>query len=341
MFIKLCMGPLTNDKSKKWFLILAGVAVFLVMGLRGDNYQNVYDLRVYKDFYESIGRTEWGQIYEVTEFEYGYTLLNKILYTLFPFSQFIILFSAFFCVFSVCRFIYLNSENVFFSFLFYVTLGSMGFMLTGLRQAIAICICLYGVEFAKKEKIFKFLFTVILAITMHRTAFFFFPFYFIVNNKYIKKRRGFIIVIVVALIIFAPALLAFGKSITQGELQAAEEALFTMNGIVPILLYVIGLIAQYCLYYKDEKNDNTAIISIMLSLGLGLYFLRFYNMALERFSYYYTQSSYICLTNIFGFIKKGESRTIAKILAVVLALILFARRLQTADYANYVFFWNI
>lgn len=341
LLVRLFMGKLTDARSKKNFLFLAGVAVFLIMGLRGSGYENIYDLNVYKDFYESMGNTDWEYILDNTPFEYGYTILNKFLYTFFPFPQFIIIFSSGFCVFSVCRFIYLNSEDVFYSFLFYVTLGSMGFMLTGLRQAIAICLCLYAVEHVKKEKLIKFLCVTILAATIHKSALIFLPFYFISNIKRIKRSRWSIVLITSVVFAFIPFILKFGKFLTQGELMSSEEAQYSFNGIVPILLYLIGLFAQFYLYHNNDENDNKiADISIMLSLGLGLYFMRFYNMALERLALYYTQASYICLVNFFGVFKKDKLLMLMKFFAIVLAMLLFVKRLQTAGYADYSFFWN-
>lgn len=343
LFTHVVIGSLTTAKDKKKFLWIVGIVTFLVMGLRGGNYTNVYDLRVYGDFYDKMCRTPWSKIFDVSEFEVGYAVLNKALSIVFPFTQAIILFEAAFCVFCVCYFIYKNTDKVFWAFFFYVTLGSMGFMLTGFRQAIAMSICLLSVEFIKKKKLIWFIIFLALAITIHSSALVFLPLYFVVQSKFIQKKKERLLFVVILMMVYSPYILEFGKFLSQGELKASDTAVFSFNGIVPILLFSIGLLSQIVID-GDKKRESVSLISSpMMALGLGLYLMRFYNMALERLAWYYTQASYICLANSFMLIKITKNNKyvyIYKLLIIGLAFMLFYKRLQTADYAAYNFFWN-
>ena len=338
------IGPLTTDKSKKIFLACVGTATFLVMGLRGGNYANVYDLRVYGSFYDTIIETPWANIFEVSDFEVGYVLLNKILSIFFPFTQAIILFEAAFCVLSVCYFIYNNTNNVFFAFYFYVTLGSMGFMLTGFRQAIAMCVCLFAIEAIKKKKLIRYILLILIAFSIHKSAIVFLPLYFIAASKLIRKRRWLIIPIVIVMVIFAPAILEFGNLISDGELVSSDEAVFSFNGIVPVILFVASLIIQLIWEkIRGEENETSrdnSVMAPMIAIGLGFYVMRYYNFAIERLAWYYTQASYICLAGFFSIWKNDQYKVIIKIVAIILGFVLFYKRLQTADYAQYSFFWN-
>lgn len=338
--VRALMVSIDTPYKKRQFLWVVGIVTFLVIGLRGGNYENVYDLKVYTEFYEVIGKTPWSQAILNTEFEIGYVILNKLLYMILPFKQAIVLFEAGFCVFSVCYFIYHNSENVFWPFFFYVTLGSMSFMLTGFRQAIAICVCLLSVELIKKKKWFWFIVVVLLASTFHSSALVFIVSYFVVNSKFIQKRKWSLVFVVIAMMILAPQIIGLGKFFSQGELVASDTATYSLNGIVPIILYSFSLFSQILLDKHEEDNDLPKVLSPIIAVGLGLYLLRFYNMALERLAWYYTQAAYICLSNSFGIFKKDKNFIIFKVLVIFLSLFLYYKRLQTADYAAYSFFWS-
>jgi len=341
LFAKAIIGSVSSDFAKKRFLRWVGIATFLVIGLRGDNYNNVYDLRVYKGFYEIIMSTSWTGIFNVSDFEPGYVLVNKILSTVFPFSQMIVLFEAAVCVFAVCFFIYHNSNNVFFAFFFYVTLGSMGFMLTGLRQSIAISICLICIEYIKRGDNLKYILGVLLAFLIHNSAIVMLPLYYIARNKTIIQRKWSLIFVVLFMMLFAPYILELGKWMSAGELVAANEPVYSFNGIIPILLYCIGLFGQI-IYERREslEKKECLVLSSMIAVGLGLYMMRFYNEALERLAWFYTQASYIGLANFYYTCKKDRMLEFVKIVSLVMAFLLFFKRLQTADYAAYVFFWS-
>ncbi len=111
--VKLALKHLNTEGKKKRFLIIAGIGIALIMGLRGDNYANVYDLRVYKDYFSMISQVVWQDIFSVSEFEPGFAILNKLLSVFINWDQAIVLFEACFCVFAVLLFIYKNTKYVF------------------------------------------------------------------------------------------------------------------------------------------------------------------------------------------------------------------------------------
>lgn len=338
--VRAFLGKLDTRRLQKKFLFLAGIAVALVIGLRGDNYGSVYDLRVYVGFYNDIMSASWQNIFKISDFEVGYVVLNKLLSIVFPFSQAIVLFEAGFCVFAVCHYIYHNTENVFWAFYFYVTLGSMGFMLTGFRQSIAIAFCLLSVQFIKNKKLIRFVLFALIAYSIHVSALVFIAAYIIAGNSFINRHKTVLVFVVILMMVFAPQILNFGSFVSDGELTAPGEAVYSFNGIVPIAIYVLGLFTQ--LYLSKIQNKREAVKNVtapLLAVGLGFYLMRFYNMILERLSFYYTQASYVALADFWKMIKPDKYRSILKLITFVLAFALFFKRLQNAHYANYIFFW--
>ena len=198
LLIYMLMGKLDTPSKRRQYLIIVGVAVALVMSLRGDHGGKVYDYRVYVNSFELIAMVPWSEIFLVTEFEQGFVVLCKLLSYISKDGQTLIIFQSLFCIYAVCRFIYKNTEHVFETFFFFITLGTMGFMLTGIRQAIAVCTILFSVEFIKSKRLIPFLLLVLLAFTIHRSSIIFIMSYFLVNNERLQKNRNLIILISVA-----------------------------------------------------------------------------------------------------------------------------------------------
>lgn len=346
--IKLIMGTLYTEKQKKTYLITVGVALALLFALRGDNYGEVYDMRVYMSFFERAASTEWSSLFVNPEFEVGFVALNKLLSYLSHSGRTIIVFHAFFCIYSVCRFIYKNTNEVFWAFLFFFSLGNMGFFLTGLRQAIAISICLFAVERAKERKLVSFAVISLIAFSVHQSALVFVVMYLLLRLDIFKRDKKMIVLPIVLMVAFSSQIIRFGQVLSE-EVHAAENATFSFNGIVPILIYAITIFG-HILFIKNGNGKTQEAPSIerkdpyigfsMTAMGLGLYFLRFYNMALERISFYYLQGAPVALADVVGYLKRERYGRAIEMIIIILCFLLFLRRLSGASYANYVFFWG-
>ena len=148
---KLFMGTLYTEKQKKTYLIIVGFVLAILFALRDENYGSVYDMRVYIAYFEQIAKTPWDKVFVEPEFEVGFVLLNKLLSYVSDNGRLLVVLYSFFSIYTICWFIYRNTNEVFWAFLFFYSLGNMGFFLTGMRQVIAICICLYAIEKAKEN----------------------------------------------------------------------------------------------------------------------------------------------------------------------------------------------
>ncbi len=336
LITKFIMRDLNTPKKRKNYLAVAGLATTLLLSLRGENYGRVYDIRVYKDFLEGMPDKTWLEAITTSEFEIGYTILNKLVAYVAPYGQVILVVHAVFCIYCVCRFIYRNTDNVFWSYFFFVTLGTMGFMMTGLRQAIAICICLLNTENFEKKKWWKFGILLLLAYSMHETALIFIAGYFLCTSRIFKRMPLLNIPVIAAISIFAPFIIDVGEVIYDDELSSGN-ALFSFNGIVPIIIFSVTILLD--LIYRNRKRGVSNNL-MLTSAGLGFYLFRFYNLALERLSYYYTPASSILLANIVGRFKKDQIGVFLRFLITCMAIFLFVHRLRTAAWADYIFFWE-
>ncbi len=346
---KLFMGTLYTEKQKKTYLIIVGFVLAMLFALRDENYGSVYDMRVYIAYFEQIAKTPWDKVFVEPEFEVGFVLLNKLLSYVSDNGRLLVVLYSFFSIYTICWFIYKNTNEVFWAFLFFYSLGNMGFFLTGMRQAIAICICLYAIEKAKEKKLFIFAVLVLIAYSIHQSALVSIIMYPLLHLDIFRRNKKTIIFPILLTIIFSSQIISFGKVLSD-DVYAAENATYSFNGIVPILIYTIT-ISGHILFIRSERNKKQERLSIeskdpyigfsMTSMGLGLYFLRFYNMALERVSFYFLQGAPIALADVVGYLKRDRSGRIIEMIIIMLCFLLFLHRLSSASYADYVFLWEM
>lgn len=157
-----------------------------------------------------------------------------------------------------------------------------------------------------------------------------------------------IVLPIALMLVFSPNIIQLGQSFSD-EVQAAETAKFTFNGIVPILIYAITLAGQI-LFVKSRKTSENSEDSLeqrdsyvgfsMTAIGFGLYFLRFYNMALQRISFYFVQGNPVALADVIGCFKRDRYEKVFEMAIVALCFLLFLRRLSNASYADYIFMWE-
>lgn len=343
VILRLIKGDLSKPQARKNYLINVGVVTALIVGCRGNNYQKVYDLTIYGEYFSRVVNTPWDSLFSVERFEKGFAVFTKLLTLISTNPQTIIFASSIICVGGVSFFIYRNTKHVFEAFFFFVTLGTLGFMMSGIRQSIAIAVGLFALDFVRCKKIIPFMLMCLLAISFHRTAIVLGVSYFLVNNPRLRFRSAWLsFVFIGTIIVFAPVLLEFGRRY-EDEFYYEEDAMFSFNGIVPIIIYIICILVEaprwrrlLSINVTDAKNFEHLNRLPLMSAGIGIYFLRFFNRQLERLALYYTPVSLLCLADF-----TAKMPRYIRIVIFILSFALFWRRFSAADYGNYIFFWNL
>lgn len=343
-FVRLVKGELASLQARRSYMLNVGIVTAFVVGCRGNNYQHVYDLTIYTQFFTDMAITPWELIFRESRFDEGFIVLTKLLSYLSSEPQVMIFASSLISVGSVSYFIYKNTDYVFEAFFFFITLGTLGFMMSGIRQSIAISIGLFMFEFVKRKKFLPFVVISALALSIHKSSLVLIVSCFLVYmSKLDFKSIWACFGIIIAMFAAAPVLLLWGSRFAEGEFEYTEEVLLSFNGVVPILIYcgciVIessrwGMISNQGELSYESSNQLERLP--LLSIGIGFYILRFYNRVLERLALYFTPISILCLSDFVG--RTSEP---IKITAFISSLILFWHRFSAADYGNFVFFWNL
>lgn len=338
VLLRFLIHDLRSKKKQKFFLIMVGAGIFFVMAFRYPYYENVYDLDGYVYYYKAMNYTDWNNIFNIpgfARFEYGYAILNKLLNTIIPWPQFILIFEAGLCVYAVCKFIYKNSNDPFLGILFYITLGGMSFQLTAFRQAIAISICLLSIELIKEKKLIKFILCIILAASMHQTAYCFLILYFLVNLYSLKNNRFIWILLICLSPFFATILSNFGNDVF--DMQYSGYIGNEFGGFINIILYSSVIITHFL--FNNEKKFSISLNMVLV--GLCIYSMRYVTLALERISFYFTIGLVIALPEAISYARKNKKiLIIMKLCVTVIAIALFMYRAKSSDWVNYRFFWT-
>lgn len=157
---------------KKLYILINIVPMTVILGVR-----SIYtgaDTSTYTKMFYYMGENS-SLSFDETEVEYGYVLFNKIIYFLFGDAQFLLAFSAIISMGMFGWYVYRESENVYLSIILF---NSIGFYITNvnlIRQCMATAILCVAVHFLTEGKRIKYVLLVLIAGSIHLTAYLFMP----------------------------------------------------------------------------------------------------------------------------------------------------------------------
>lgn len=341
-FLGMLSGQLgLKHNNYKGFLILSGILITLVAGLR-DPYvgttDNIYYWYLFQrldltghfmDYYRALDTSVPIFLNEIA-FSYCVWLLTRF----FSNPQILFVVSSGFITWSTFRFIHKNTANVPMAVLLYLCLGLFTFNMNGMRQALAMAICLWAFEHAKNRKLLPFLLTVFLAMQFHKTAFIFFPVYLF---PIVKNKPGHMLLFSFAVIIFSLALsrlIPLYDSLTGESFTDSDSV--ESGGIFSVLIY-LAAVGLAILKWREIQTDHLPLIFLGVVFGFALYLSRYVTIGImERVSFYYFYFLIILLPSTVSRFRAGE-RSVFFLLLSAFAIALFAYRLSGSLFADFTF----
>jgi hypothetical protein len=247
----------TSKGHKILFAVLSFIQLFIISALRSSNIGN--DTQEYLELFQSINLNKDIALFS-KRFELGYIILNKIIYLFSHESQSLLIITSFIILFMFIRFIYKTSSNIWLSIYLFVTLMFYYFILSGIRQALAMGIIVTSYEYLKKRKIIPYMLLIFLASLFHNMAIIYI---FIYPFSYLKFSIKKIFIILSCGVI---AFLAFDWTINL-VLQYFPKYLYyigsqefegnkianVINAIIPALILLFG-----CVFKYHKQNTNTS-----------------------------------------------------------------------------------
>lgn len=322
-----------NKNTHRNQLIFAWLVIVLFWG-SVDARDFGTDISVYYQHATRVLRLTYAQYLDNTPFEPGYATLIWLSSNIFKSPQALLFIQYSFVTFSVFRFIYRNSKDIFISVVAYLCLGSFGMFLYALRQAFAVAICLFALEAIQKKKRILAIIIILFACLFHQTAIVFLPVIFLYGKKLNQKN----------IFIFSSIMLVISLTLNYTLPQANE--LFNMEygtrgagpaigGIISIIVNAIAFILIVAKYQKvpyDLKEETFNKISLITFISIAafvIYLCRFYALALERVAHYFLPAFSILFAE--GLNTHEKKRIPAfTFFFVILSVILFLYRSNTS-----------
>lgn len=327
-----------SDKTKKTYLIACGIILFLMIALRDKGLGSGDSTAYYNNWVKlsGISFSALQDFMKLSDMESGYLFSVWCLSRIFPSAQYVFVLTGLLFSVSICRTIYRNSEDSMLSMEICICLGLYTFMIQGLRQAIAISICLFAIECCKNRKLLRFLALILLAYLFHRSSLVFLPVYFLYGFKFNVKTKIGMVMFAGVLLIFSPVLVMYGNQLMDREYFDTVDS----GAVVAMLIYIIILFTAFV--FLNEKNtdrDKTFFI-FMTVLGVSFYIMRYIGaQAMERISYYFLIGQAIVLPTVVGKFD-STSRAIINYVVCFLSIALFIYRLNSSYGLEYMFFWE-
>ena len=315
-------------RQRWWLLLVAALPMLALVAFRAP--QMGADTGGYLKFFDQMGNTPWDQIFirnEATyEFEEGFVIFEKLLtYVTDDSRVYQVLYTL---IYLLALVTFANElEKGHFAFLFFfATMGTYTFMFTGVRQCLAMSICLFSYPFIKRKKLIPFLILVVLAFYFHKSAILFLAAYFIYN-----RRLGWFNVVIYGLL----AALAFLNIDVIQEwfndtLEYEYEVEATDTGFIFFAIVVLITAFAYfaILHYKKETRESVGLLNVA-GLTLVLWLLRLAPRVAERPSYYFMFFSAAVLCYALEAPPKNGDKLIYKLVAYAAFLVLFIYRFMT------------
>lgn len=344
--LNILMNPRDKSKSNtKIFIVICTALIIAAMGFRNSSssadtwyYINLFSrYQSYETFDVFLSKSE---IFE-TDFllsESGFYIFAWLSAKIFPhYRLFLLAISA---VVGICVaiFAWKNSNDLTTSILVFVCLGSMTFCMSGIRQSMAMAICLLSYEHIKKRNFFKFLLVVLIAMLFHKSAIIFLLAYFVLFLKFNWKSFAISGVAIALIFLFADELSLLYDDMTGEDYSTGES--FESGGLLVILIYILCIIAAI-LINKKMRTDKLESMPFYLSIvGLAIYVLRFTSVQIfERISYYFVFFLMVLLPSTLEQLKPRDRRTIV-MLFTIFAIALFAYRISKGSLAKYELSWE-
>lgn len=324
---------------RKVYLLICGALMALMIGLR-HKYVGSGDSAFYYRLWETLSKTplaELERFMEEHDMEKGYQIAVWIFSHIFPKGQYSFVVSGTFYAISVCSFTQKNCKNVMLALMVFNCLGLFSFIVQGMRQAIAMCICLWALEQCKKRKIFKFGFMVALACTFHMSAIVFSVAYFLINFNLKAKSILLFTFLVGIAIMLLPTLFDLLNTLMNDSYELNQGS--DSGGVVAILISLS--IVMFGLFFQDRQDSNFPLFVYITIVATVAMLLRNVVSAIaERISFYFVFGQMVIVSNSVTSIKDNKEQTL---LIFFVSILIFGVAIYKASYTNlvpYIFYWQ-
>ncbi|MBR5202239.1 MAG: EpsG family protein [Clostridia bacterium] len=310
-----------NNRRRFRWLLLASLPMFILIAFRAPVIgpdTGVYNL----NFIEMVQKS-WDDIDFNTRMEQGYLIFTKLItYITQDVLVFQIIYTAIYWIIISDFANQLEKGNFFFLFI-YATIGLYLFMFTGVRQCLAMCICLLSYRFIKKRKLIPFVILILLAVSFHKSAILFLAAYILYAIRFnILTIFGYIVAAVIAYFNIGSIQEWFNN-----QLDYDYELQFAGNGYVAIIImFCVTAFSTFAVLNQPHRSKD---VDGLLNIGIitmMFWFLRLATRTAERPSFYFMFFLAAIFTDSIEQTRTQREHSIVKTILVLLFLLYFIYR---------------
>ena len=332
----------SNDQSRRIYIGICAVTMFLVFGLAYHGLGSG-DGKWYYSNWKYLSGVQIKKMWKVIDgidIEKGYLIFAWITSHIFPNPQILHICYGLLLASAFSIFMYENCEDLVLGYMMFYCLGMWSFLIQGIRQGMAMAICLFAVSFCKQRRIVPFILLVLLAMTFHASAIVFFVVIFLPRIE--LNLKGYIAAVAGIIILTGAVnyLVSFFNIIINDSYKITAE--LGGGGAVTLLCYFAILVLFLLLLPRDEKLDpDNRLFFYMTLFGFVTFLMRYNILAIsERVSFYFMFGQFILLPKVIRRIEPTQA-IIAKMIIYLLCFGLMAYKSRTSEIYPFLFCWDV
>lgn len=327
LIVYLIYNQAQNDKQRKWLFILGALGLWLFVGLRS-NYTGV-DTIGYVEGFQRIVNIKWEGIIDAYNRDHGFHYFVKFIRSMTDSVVVFKLVTAFLSLIGVFDLCYHNTKRPVLALYFYVTVGNLFFILTGMRQAIAMSFCMLAVRYIQKRKIIPFVLLVLIAAQFHHSAYIFLVMYFLGTRRVDALNMLVTIFITIAAYFSYESLLDIANEVLDYNYEVEELSNGGIFFVILLIILVLALITKSN-WMKDIKERvvmNTGVLAGVI------WVFRLIGRTAERPSMYFLNAIPVILSESIDSMENKQDRMLVELGAIALTFAFFAYRSLGQYYA--------
>ncbi len=320
-----------KEEQRKYLWYAACLSVWFIIGFRG--YHTGPDTIGYVRGFEHVSAIDWKFVAENFEKDTGFCFLSKALSYISSSPVWFLSAMAFLACIGVFDYIGRNTKNPVLALFFFITLGNFMFLLTGMRQAVAMSLCLLSLRFVEKKNLLLFAVLVLLGAACHKSAFVFLPTYFFVQRKITALNMFFNFLGIMLCVLFYTSLLSHVNELLEYDYGVEELS----NGYVYYAILLLVMMLSF--FTKDRRiyDEKNTINTNLAVVATGMWSIRLFSRTIERPSMYWLTAIPVILTNALEDLRGTRWYFFFNALYILIAWVLFARRTIGLEYH---FYWT-
>ncbi len=328
-------GLVNSTSGTRNFCILMGLLLFMIAAMRSKAVG--LDVGQYTRLFIQCSDMSLRNVLENFD-EPALYLLMKLLSYITDNPQWLLAIVGAVYAASISDFIFQNSDDPAASFIMLIPFQFYAFSLSGLRQAVALSIILFGFRYVKKRNPLKFLLCVTTAFFFHRSALLAIPIYALYGIQMTPIKRWIFILSIPIIYLFRITIINLGINLLYKEYSVYSS---TAGSSTTLILYFAIWLLYLILIGSKQKGEKYEIEAIYL-VGVVVQILVPYQPNLFRIAMYYQLFGILLLPKILQSPRlSSRTRTLANIGFVMMMFVMyFGFTYYAAGVNPYSFFWD-